>query len=58
MSVASQQRRRFSADFSHANGKKSVADRPEKYGGRSSVVTLFFAKKPFTKADLCAGAYL
>jgi len=56
MSVASQQRRPFSADFSHGNGKKSADARSVKYGRCSSFVTLIFAKKSFTKADRCSVA--
>jgi len=35
---------------------KSPGARSGEYGGRSSVVTLFFDKKSLTKTDRCAGA--
>jgi hypothetical protein len=56
MSVASQKRRPFNADFSGDNRKKSAAAISGEYEGGSSVVKLFFAKKSFTKTGLCAGA--
>jgi len=45
ISVASQKRRPFNADFSRAKMQKLVGAMSEVYGGFSSVVTLFFAKK-------------
>jgi hypothetical protein len=57
MSVAPQQRRLFNDDCSRENRLNSAGARPEKWGC-SSVVTLFFAMKPLTKTDRCAGALL
>ena len=56
MSVASQKRRPFNADFSRAKRQKLVGAMSEVYGRFSSVVTLFFAKRSLTKTDQCAGA--
>jgi hypothetical protein len=39
----------FSADFTRRNSEKSAGERKGVYGGCSSVVTLFFAKKSLTK---------
>jgi len=51
MSVGSQKRRNFRADFSQGNRYKSAGAKSEEYGGCSSVVTLFFVKKSLTKTD-------
>jgi hypothetical protein len=56
MSVASQKRRLFNADFSQGSRWKWAWTRSGEYGGCSSAVTLFFAKKCLTKTDRCAGA--
>jgi len=55
MSVTSQQRRSYSADFSRGNRCKSAAAKSVEHCGCSSIVTLFFAKKSLTKTDRCAG---
>ena len=55
MSVASQKRHPFNADFSRGNRYKA-GPRSEEYGGCSSFVTLFFAKKYLNKTNQCAGA--
>jgi len=46
----------FSGDFCRRNRWKWAGVRSEEYGGYSSVVTLFFAKKFLNKPDRCAGA--
>jgi hypothetical protein len=56
MSLASQKRRPFNADFGRKKKKKSAGAKSAKYGGCSSVVMLFFAKKCLIKTDRCAGA--
>jgi hypothetical protein len=45
-----------SVDFCRKNRQKWAGASSEGYGGCSSVVTLFFAKKSLTKTDRCAGA--
>jgi ribosomal protein L33 len=55
MSVASQKRHPFNAVFSQGN-KYKAGSRSGEYGGCSSVVTLFFAKKYLTKTNQSAGA--
>ena len=44
--------------FQSTEHEKSVGDRSGQYGGLSSVVTLFFARKSLTKTDRCPGALL
>jgi len=51
MSVNSQERCPFNADFNGGNHQKSAVASSGKYGGYSNVVTLFFAKKSLTKTD-------
>jgi len=55
MSVASQKRHPFNADFSRGNRYKA-GPRSGEYGGCFSVVTLFFAKKYLNKTNQCTGA--
>jgi len=55
-SVVSQMCRPFHADFIRANRQKPAEARSGEYSVCSSDVTLFFAKKPLTKTDRCAGA--
>jgi len=55
MSVASQKHHPFNADFSQGN-KYKAGPRSGEYGGCTSVVTLFFAKKCLTKTNQGAGA--
>jgi hypothetical protein len=53
-SVTSQKRRLLNADFSRGTDKNQL--QPGQESMCSSGVTLFFAKKSFTKIDWCAGA--
>jgi len=56
MSVSSHENHLFNSDFSGENRSKVATARSREYGWFSSVVTLFFAKKPLNKPDRCAGA--
>ena len=56
MSVTTQKRRPFNADFSRRNGYKSAGASWGEYVTCSSVFTLFCAKNSLTKTDRCAGA--
>jgi len=56
ISVASRERHHFNVDFIPGNRQKLAVARSGEYGGCSSVVTLFFAKKCLAKNDRCAGA--
>jgi len=56
MSVASQKRRFFNANFIRQDRQKSATVSSGDYGGCYSAVTLLFAKKSTTKTDWCAGA--
>jgi hypothetical protein len=49
-------RRLFNADYTQGSRWKWAEARSGEYGGCSSFVTLFFAKKFLTKTDRCAGA--
>jgi hypothetical protein len=55
MSLASQKRRPFNADFKLA-GKNQLKPIQEYMGGHSSFVRLLFGKKSLTKTDWCTGA--
>ena len=57
MSLASQQRHPFNDDFSRGNRLNSAGAMSGELRS-SSVVALFFAMKPLTKTDRCAGALL
>jgi len=56
VSVTKQNRRLLNTDFSRRNRYYSAGVRSGEYGGCSSVVTSFFAKKSLTKTDRCAEA--
>jgi len=58
VSAASHKHCPFIADFSWKNRWISAGARPGGYGGCSSVVTLFSAKKFLTKTNQCAGTLL